>query len=56
MTMTRSKNHSGDNWVEKIKKNDATRGVTKDNPLTPFDKGDLYNVLDFFIDSLGTKA
>jgi len=41
-------NHSGDYWVEKIKKNDAMRGVTKDNPLTLFNKGDLENALDFY--------
>jgi len=53
MTMTRTKSHSGNCWIEEIKNKkkktpDAVRGVTEDNPLTPFNKGDLYNVLDFY--------
>ena len=39
-------NHSGDYWIEEIKNkkkkiSDTARDVTEDNPLTPFDKGDL---------------
>ena len=48
-----SKNHSGDYWIEEIKNkkkkiSDTARDVTEDNPLTPFNKGDLYNILDFY--------
>ena len=33
---------------KKRKKTDTARDVTEDNPLTPFNKGDLENALDFY--------
>jgi len=59
MTMTRTKSHSGNCWIEEIKNkkkktSDAVRGVTEDNPLTPF-KGIWKTPSTFIIDSLGTK-
>jgi len=51
--MTRSKSHSGgylgrgDKKIKK-KKPRHRNGVTEDNPLAPFNKGDLENALDFY--------
>jgi len=61
MTMTGSKSHSRDyvgredKKIKKRKKPATARGIPRDNPLTPFNMGDLYNALDSYCRNKGLE-